>query len=160
MDFPGVGKRIFRAPGFSVPNGEKDIASIYDLLIPSLKRTQNHFTSKFCPVGKELEVSDPHRFRSLKSERIDSPGAACNDLGYFSAFQTVLPAKGAKVLILHSEVRDEVKFRNRPASGNSKFHKRGAPVRITEGTTTAPSRMQKGAPALYMTARPFNMPSG
>ena len=98
MDFPGVGKRIFRAPGFSVPNGEKDIASIYDLLIPSLKRPQNHFTSKFCPVGKELDGPDPHRFRSLKSERIDSPGAACNDLGYFSAFQTCFRQKARKSL--------------------------------------------------------------
>ena len=128
MGFPGVGQRIFRTVRLAVPHGQKDIAAIHDLLIPHLKCLQDRFSSKFCPVGQELEVPDPRGLRSLKSERIDSPGAAGHDRGYSSADQPVIPAKGTEIPVLHRKVRDEIELRDGPASGDSKFHKRGAPI--------------------------------
>lgn len=129
MDFPGVCQGVFRASGPAVPHGQKDIAVLHDLLIPRLKRLQDRFSPIFCPVGQELKIPDPGGLRSLKSESIDSPGAAGNDSGYFSASQTVLPAKGTERLVPHRKVRDEIEIRDGPASGDSQFHKkRGAPV--------------------------------
>ena len=110
------------------PKPQQNIAAVHDLPVPFLKCFQHQSPRIFLPVGQKLPIPDPRRFRSQKSNRVDPPGSAGDDLGDFPASQSVLPAKCAEILIPHHEVRNEIKLSNGPASGNSKFHKRGAPV--------------------------------
>ena len=124
----GVSQRVFRSAGLAVPNRQQNIAAVHDLPVPFLKCFQHQSPRIFLPVGQKLPIPDPRRFRSQKSDRVDPPGSAGDDLGDFPASQSVLPAKSAEILIPHHEVRNEIKLSNGPASGNSKFHKRGAPV--------------------------------
>jgi len=107
-----VGQRVSRAAGSSVPDGNEDIAAVYDLLISSLECPQNRFAPEFRPVGEKQYIPDSGLLSSLKSERIDSPRAARNDRGDFSAAQSMSPAEGTKVSVLHHEIRYEVKFRD------------------------------------------------
>ena len=71
------------------------------------------------PVGQKLQIPDPRRCRCLKSNGVDPPGSARDDLGDFPPSQSVLPAESAEILILHHEVRDEIELCYGPASGNS-----------------------------------------
>ena len=112
IDFSSVSQRIFCPSGFAVPDGNKDIAAVHNFLIPGLKRPHNRFAPEFRPVGEKQYIPDSGLLSSLKSERIDSPRTSRNDRSNFSAAQSMSPAEGTKVSILHHEVGDEVKFRN------------------------------------------------
>ena len=131
----------------AIPNGQQNIAAVHDLFIPILKRLQDQFLRKILPVRKDLMIPDPRRCRGLERDRIDPSGAAGNDFSDFPAEQTVFAAKRAKILIPHHKVRHEIKLSDRPAAGNSEFHKRGAPITPTYGTAKHQSEYAKGAPA-------------
>ena len=155
MDTSSVSQRIFRSAGLAVPYRQQNIAAVHDQFVPFLKCFQDQFTRKFLPVGEKLQIPDPCCFGGLERDRIDALGAPRNNFGDFPAAEAVLPAKCTEVLVFHHEVWHEVKFRNRPTAGNSKFHKRGAPI---TPPPAPPSALQtaKGAPALKYKRIPFN----
>ena len=101
---------------------------IHDRTIPFLKCPVNHFSRKLFTVRQEPDIPDPGSFRGPEGDRIDPSCSAADHMRDFPASESVFPAECAELLILQCKIRDKIELIDRPASGYSKFHKRGAPI--------------------------------
>ena len=120
---------------------------IHDRAIPFLKCPENHFSRKLFPVRQKPDIPDPGSFRGPEGDRIDPSCSAADHMRDFPASESMFAAECAELFILQCKIRDKIERIDRPASGNSKFHKSDAPVTPAYGTAKHPSENAKGAPA-------------